>query len=52
MKLLPATVVHMSAKVEEIYPPRMTKYSKFMPLATNVKEIVGLEAEILHRLKF
>lgn len=52
LRLLPTTVVHMSAKYEEIYAPPMTKYVRYLPAGESVHTITNLEAEILHRLQF
>lgn len=51
-KLLPVTIMHMSAKYEEIYAPRMAKYSKFLPEKELFLQIAILEGEILERLKW
>jgi hypothetical protein len=46
-KLVAVTMLHISAKYEEIYAPKLSRYSRFLYPPTTINEVVEFESVIL-----
>jgi len=51
-KLAAVTMLHISAKYEEIYAPKLSKYSRFLYSPTALPAVVEFESDILQALEF